>query len=153
MARIIKETIQRFNEKYIVDPETECWNWIGCLSKTGYAKFAMNGSWIGGHIFSYEYFNGERIKGLVIAHNCNNRKCVNPKHLRQDTQSSNLIDMVKIKNQYCQILSVDEVIEIKKALKNYYRGQLTDLARFYKVTNKTISSIKRGKRWAWLDIP
>jgi predicted membrane protein len=60
--------------------------------------------------------------------------------------------MVKIKKQHLQILSVKEVIEIKKALKHYYRGQQKYLSDFYKVNPVTISDIKRGKRWSHVVI-
>ena len=52
-----------------------------------------------------------------------------------------------------QILSVEEVIEIKKALKNFYRGQIKDLAHFYKVSERQISHIKNGDRWSHIQIP
>ena len=44
-------------------------------------------------------------------------------------------------------------VEIKKALKHYYHGQIKDLAHFYKVDPATISMIKSGKRWSHIQIP
>jgi len=60
---------------------------------------------------------------------------------------------LKAKKRYQQILSVEEVIEIKKALQHYYRGQVTDLSHFYKVDKRIISNIKRGNRWSHIQIP
>jgi len=63
------------------------------------------------------------------------------------------IDKLKQKVHCNQILSIDEVIEIKKAQQFYYRGQNSDLAHFYKVSDRTISDIKTGKRWGHISIP
>lgn len=154
MARPKKEPIDRFNEKYIVDKETGCWNWIACFEKSGYAQFTdKDGKPCRAHRFSYEHFVGPLDNNLEICHECNNKSCVNPRHLRQDTKSSNTIDKIYNKNHCNQILSVEEVIEIKKELKHYYRGKVTELAHFYKVNPCTISDIKTGKRWSHISIP
>jgi hypothetical protein len=153
MARIKKDPIDRFKEKYIVDPNTGCWNWQDTLLHNGYGRLQQNGKSIKAHRFAYEYYNGSIKEGYFICHSCNNRRCVNPKHLRQDTHSSNMIDMVLSNNGKDQILSVDEVIEIKKALKHYYRGQIRDLAHFYKVSERQIYHIKNDSRWSHIQIP
>lgn len=153
MGRNKREPIERFKEKYVVDENTGCWNWIGSVSTGGYGKFAINKSWIEAHKFSYEYYIGNRIKGLCICHSCNNRKCCNPSHLRQDTHKSNSIDMAISGNQWQQLLSVDQVVEIKKELLNPYYGQCKDLGNIYNVKPNVISLIKRGRNWAHIAIP
>jgi len=153
MKRLMNvDPIERFNQKYIIDENTGCWNWTAskCF---GYGLIKINGKMVRAHRFSYEYFVGPLDNSLDICHNCNNPSCVNPKHLRQDTVSSNMIDCLKAKRRYQQILSVEEVIEIKNSLKNYYRGQVTDLAHFYKVDKRVISNIKTGHRWSHISIP
>jgi hypothetical protein len=146
------EPIIRFNQKYIIDSETGCWIWQNCSNKQGYGLFRHKKRSFLAHRFAYEYYVGPLDDKLMICHECNNTRCVNPDHLRQDTRLSNSIDMVKIKRQQCQILSVEEVIEIKKALLNPYIGQNKDLAHFYKVHPDTISQIKRNKNWSWVVI-
>ena len=145
------EPIERFHSKYIINEKTNCWEWQDKLLHNGYGRLQINNKSIKAHRFAYETFVGPLIKGLVIAHNCNNPKCVRPDHLRQDTIQSNSIDMVNINSHPSQKLSVEEVIEIKKSLNNYYRGQIKDLAHFYKVDQRTISSIKRGETWAHIS--
>jgi hypothetical protein len=153
MARPKTNPIDRFNTKYVVDEETNCWNWTAGKFSTGYGQFSDNNRKpCKAHRFAYEYFVGPLKEGLVCCHICNNRSCVNPNHLRLDSQSSNCIDMLKIKKHNKQILSYEEVAQIKNELKNYYRGQIKDLAHFYKVDPDTISQIKRGKRWSHINI-
>lgn len=151
MVRKIIDPIVRFNQKYIIDEETGCWNWIAGKCQ-GYGHLRVNGKMMRAHRFSYEYYVGPLDNTLDICHECNNPSCVNPKHLRQDTVSSNMIDKLNANNGFGQVVSVEEVIEIKKALLNYYRGQVTDLAHYYKVDKRIISNIKRGKRWSWVNI-
>jgi hypothetical protein len=152
MGRNKIEAIDRFNKKYIIDPESQCWLWTASKNNSGYGGFRVGSKIFRAHRFSYEYFNGPLNSNLEICHNCDNKGCVNPTHLRQDTKSSNTIDKIYKKNHCNQVLSVEEVIEIKKAQKNYYRGQVKDLAHFYKVSDRTISYIKQGKRWSHIEI-
>ena len=153
MARQKIDPIERFKTKYVVDPVTGCWNWQGCLDEKGYGRFGiLPGKNIKAHRYSYEIFVGKLDNNLKICHSCNNRKCINPEHLRQDTISSNAIDMIYSKNGNFQILSIDEVIEIKKELKHHYRGQCKDLAHFYKVETSTISAIKTGRSWSHVEV-
>jgi hypothetical protein len=148
---IRKPPIERFHSKYEIDQETGCFNWTGHKIKE-YGRLEINGKSIIAHRFSYETFVGPLDPKLEICHNCNNKSCVNPNHLRQDTRSSNHIDMSYVKSHSKQILLVEEVIEIKKALKHYYRGQIKDLAEFYKVNHRTISEIKNGNNWSHIKV-
>jgi hypothetical protein len=118
----------------------------------GYGRLQINGKMMRAHRFSYEYFIGALDSNLDICHKCNNPSCVNPEHLRQDTTLSNVIDCIYAKRRYKQILSVEEVIQIKKELQHYYRGQCKDLAHFYKVSQETISAIKSGRSWTHINI-
>lgn len=152
MRRPIQD-IESFMSKVSIDSETNCWNWQGYIEPNGYGHVRYKNKTIRSHRLSYILFKGNVDENLVICHSCNNRKCCNPDHLRKDTRKSNSIDMVKAKNQRLQILSIDEVIEIKKALKHYYKGQLNDLAHFYKVNPNTISQIKTGRSWSHISIP
>ena len=56
MAKIKKDPIEKFNEKYIVDEETGCWNWQDTLLHNGYGRLQQNGKSIRAHRFAYEYY-------------------------------------------------------------------------------------------------
>ncbi len=144
--------IERFNQKYIIDETTGCWNWVAGLNNLGYGNFRVGDKVLKAHRFSYEYFVGPLDESLEICHKCNNSKCVNPEHLRQDTRSSNMIDRAIDGTQSFQKLSVEQVIEIKKSLLNPYYGIQRDLAKKYKVRKTTINEIKMGRIWSHLDI-
>jgi len=152
MGRKAVDPILRFNKKYVIDPETQCWLWIGCRNQNGYGQFRVGNNIYKAHRFAYEYFIGPLDPELEVCHNCATPSCVNPRHLRQDTRSSNMIDMSYAKTNNMQKLTVEQVIEIKQKLQNYYFGLGKKLAREYGVDSRTISVIKTGRNWKHLDI-
>jgi hypothetical protein len=79
--------------------EDECWEFKGTINKYGYGKIFGNEKEITAHRFSYFIlYNVELpIEGYHIDHICylnttggGNRKCINPKHLRQVPPKVNL---------------------------------------------------------------
>lgn len=80
---------ERF-ELYYVKNENGCWDWQSSITKHGYGRFIWNGRQTSAHRYSYETFVGQLIDGLIIHHKCNNRRCVNPSHLQQVTQKTNV---------------------------------------------------------------
>lgn len=78
--------IERFEAKYIPEPMSGCWLWIGALSANGRSSFANTT----GHRFAYLQYRGEVPDGLELDHLCCNPACVNPWHLEPVTRSINL---------------------------------------------------------------
>ncbi len=69
-----------------VTPEKKldgCWLQTSHLKKdTGYGIIYIDGKKIYSHKLSYEIYNGKVPPGFHIHHDCENRNCVNPGHLK-----------------------------------------------------------------------
>lgn len=91
------EDRNKFLSKVNVRDESECWNFTGNINPDGYGRYSytnLDGEYITvpAHRLSFSLFKGELIAGLVIDHECRNRACVNPSHLRQVTRKINAIE-------------------------------------------------------------
>ena len=68
-----------------------CWEWIGAMSVDGYGVCRRLRRNLYAHRVVYESFVGQIPSGLVLDHLCNNKRCVNPHHLKPVTQRENIL--------------------------------------------------------------
>lgn len=84
----------RFWAKVDRRAESACWPWVGDFGTSGYGQINVGGRNLGAHRIAYQLATGERIDGFVIRHDCDNKACCNPAHLRRGTQQDNVTDRV-----------------------------------------------------------
>jgi hypothetical protein len=80
-----------------VPPQTStapCWLWQGDLyPSNGYARFVFDGGWSWpAYRFSFLSIVGPVPAGMTIRHVCDDRRCVNPRHLVLGSKGDNARD-------------------------------------------------------------
>ena len=85
-----QRTKKRLREKIEINPDTDCWEWQGNLTKDGYGRVTIAGKNCLVHRVMYEIANGPIPANLEIDHLCHNKRCCNPKHLEPVPHAVNM---------------------------------------------------------------
>lgn len=141
--------MERFWSK--VNKTSDCWEWTCELTHNGYGRFRYNNKRVRAHRFAWELIHGPIPAHLYILHSCDNRKCVNPKHLRTGTQQENIQDAVDrgrhARGEICgsAILTIEQVYYIR----NTYGKQhsLRELAHMFGIGKSTVQHIIHHRTW------
>lgn len=154
-----KTVLERFEEKYIPEPNSGCWLWIGADDNKGYGHIKVNGSTIKAHRLSFNLHKGEIPVGLHVLHTCDNPICVNPDHLFLGTHQDNMLDrQVKGRNPLtlygednpAHKLTGRQILDIRnKYLPRKY--SVRRLAKEYNVSFQLIQKIVTNQVWSVTD--
>jgi hypothetical protein len=132
-----------------------CWAWTRHQSKSrGYGRFRLDGKSEEAHRVAWRLTYGPIPDGLCVLHRCDNRPCVNPKHLFLGTIADNQADMVakgrspRGERQGRSKLTAEQVHAIRRALADGVTQK--ELARQYGCSPSNIGLIRHGTNWSWL---
>lgn len=79
---------ERFWEK--VNKTSSCWEWTAHRDKKGYGRFQLSKRVSDrAHRVAYRIAKGDIPAGMQVDHQCRNKGCVNPSHLRLATNKEN----------------------------------------------------------------
>lgn len=142
-------------QKHVKISESGCHEWISSLNNTGYGRFELNGKTHSAHRIAWELANGPIPEGMCVLHHCDNRRCVNPKHLFLGSLSDNALDAVakgrivspKLggENHPMVKLTKEKVLEIRAS---HTKGETQkDIAVRHNISQTHVSSIVRRKTW------
>lgn len=153
-----KSAQDRFEEKYIPEPNSGCWLWHAAALPTGCGVFLIDASHSPGrkeryaHRASWILNKGEIPSGLSVLHRCDMPCCVNPDHLFLGTPKENTRDCMK-KNRmplgegrpFAKLTS-DDVRKIKQSEKSDI-----ELGKQFNVSDSAIYLIRAGKTWKHVE--
>lgn len=132
-----------------------CWVWQGSqFGNTGYGQIQYRGYPVRAHRLSWELIVGPIPEGLHVCHTCDNRLCINPRHLFVGTHKDNMDDMrrkgrenfAKGERVGVSKMTEDQVLEMRRL---WATGQhrICDLARMFGLTHVPVICIIRRKTW------
>jgi HNH endonuclease len=81
-----------FDDKFIPEPMSGCWIWIGARNTKRYGVMKWEKKTWRAHRLSWMIHRGEIGVGLGVLHRCDNTVCVNPDHLFLGDQKANMAD-------------------------------------------------------------
>jgi hypothetical protein len=162
MSRWQPETIaERFEARYIPEPNSGCWLWTGDVEGGGYGQFMLRkiktgGKWrklrVKAHRLSWELHRGEIPADTEVCHTCDMPPCVNPDHLFLGTHQENMQDRNDKgrlaegeRSPFAKITAAD-VEEIRVA-----KGTLAAIGERYGISFQTVWEIR--KRLIWKSVP
>lgn len=101
---------ERFFKFIKIDNDSGCWEWQGYIGKSKYGNFKITTdkkqNTYQAHRISYFLFVGIPDKEKIIDHQCENRICVNPDHLKEITQSQNILRSKKHSSYFWRNMTV-----------------------------------------------
>lgn len=138
-----------FNTKYIPEPNSGCWLWMGAVNSQGRSTVGLPKSrkTITAHRLSFLLFKGEVPAGLHVLHKCDIPLYVNPDHLWLGTHQDNMNDC-KHKNRKAKGLKHPRtkltLEQINAIIVDPRLQQI--IANEYGIHNSYVSQLKNKKR-------
>ena len=148
LDRILKRT----------EPMGECLFWTGCVNHKGYGRVLVDSKNRYTHRIVWSEHYGPIPDGMMVCHKCDNRLCVNVKHLYLGNQETNMADMVRRKRARngsaivrhekhpSAKLQLKDVVKIREA---YASGHTTQqmLADQFGISRGQVQKIVTGNAW------
>lgn len=154
--RKAKSMREKFDEKWLGEPNSGCWLWTATINPGGYASInsgrRANNRTLRAHRVSWELHYGPIPSGLLVCHRCDTRSCVNPAHLFLGTYTDNNRDKVAKGKQPSGDSHGSTVInsEIARTIKESSERSGILAARF-NISARHVAAIRSGELWKCLE--
>lgn len=124
----------------------ECIEWTKACNSSGYPV-----TWVNNKIAYVHRIIMEAVETDIVMHLCDNKKCINPLHLKVGTPKENSLDM-KSKNRQAKGEACGNAKLTEKEVKEIRMSHLSSrkLAALYNISKTNILDIKNNKIWRHL---
>lgn len=149
-------TPEYFSRRAVHDERSGCWLWHPRDGKDGYGQLWIDGKQWLAHRASWLIHFGSLPADMLVCHECDTPRCVNPEHLFLGTYQDNSSDCMDKGRAFVQRVGMDfSFTRLRRYRKltddqvKYIREskfKLRELAVELKVSMSTISNIRAGKR-------
>lgn len=148
LAAYMKERAVPFEDRYIPEPNSGCFIWLGSVDKDGYGHCRGLYSRRAHREAYYRAFGDP--SGSMVLHKCDNPSCVNPDHLflgdaqanADDAREKNRTFRPRGERNGASRLSEAQI----KKIRSDNRAQEV-IATEYGITQSNVSLIKSGRNW------
>ena len=146
---------ERFWSKVDRRGEDECWPWLGATNGVGYGQImtaAHNGEdeIVGAHRVALFLATGNW-PTQDTRHLCNNRICVNARHLAPGSRGENMADMIRSGRSLVGELQPRHKLnweQVREARRRHSEGvDVRQLAADYDVSVRTMGQLISGETW------
>lgn len=151
MNSIQKSIIKRVLQKCVKN--NYCIEVQGYAGPNGYPLIYIKeiGGTGGSHRLMWFIYHGFIPEKKVVMHKCDNRRCINPRHLRLGTTAENISDMIA-KNRHVKLpvgeksfmskFSDDQILKIRESADN--GRSYKEIAKDFNIHSSHVSRIVRG---------
>jgi hypothetical protein len=130
---------------YEVNISSNCWEWLQYVNPYGYGTVRVGKKKERAHRVSYVNYKGPIPKGLLVCHTCDNRKCINPKHLFLGTVQDNTNDRIKKHGPTRTKLRVGDVLRIRELASEGIPQKY--LMREFDISRRALSALINRRSW------
>lgn len=136
-----------------------CWSWIGDIDKRyGYGRVNIKDKkYIASRVAWTIQHGSSPPRNKLVCHTCDNRRCVNPKHLFLGTHKQNSMDAAN-KRRMCHgamhHLTTITALAVKQVRLAVSAGaKHRDVAERFNLTRSAVGAIVTGKNWKYAGGP
>lgn len=152
MRFVIGHSNRNSPKEFEVNKKTGCWEWQRSFNVAGYGLCYVSRITKLAHRIYYEKYIGKIPKGMYVCHQCDNKKCVNPKHLFIGTAKDNMQDALQKNRLQIGELKYNAKLNSKKVMgirELYKQGRLSqyNIAKMYSVSRGVIFDVINRKSW------
>lgn len=138
-----EKTLEWRLDKYSNKSKHGCWRWTGYRDPLGYGRMSIATKSGYAHHAAWICANGAITKGMHVLHKCDNRKCVNPKHLYLGTHQDNMRDREMRGRGGGRKLTALQVKTVRRMIKE--KITYARIACYFEVSTNTVDRVKANQ--------